>query len=93
MREITPGVYRHFKGHLYYVLHTAIHTENGAVMVVYKALYGEQGYFVRPYDMFASEVDRDKYPNATQKYRFERVKNREVQAIIESLVEGEMYTP
>lgn len=62
MREITPGVYRHFKGHLYYVLHTAIHTENGAVMVVYKALYGEQGYFVRPYDMFASEVDRDKYP-------------------------------
>lgn len=71
MREITPGIYRHFKGKLYRVLNIAEHTETGEKMVVYQALYGDFCLFVRPYDMFSSVVDRGKYPNATQEFRFE----------------------
>lgn len=72
MREIIPGKkYRHFKNKEYKVLLIATHSETREKYVVYQALYGDQEYFVRPYDMFASEVDRDKYPDVVQKYRFE----------------------
>ena len=71
--DIKPGRYRHFKGGEYEVLYVARHSETEEPMVVYRALYGEGGVWVRPKEMFFSPVDRDKYPDAGQVYRFERV--------------------
>ena len=81
MREIKIGkCYRHFKGNLYKVLDIVYDSEssNGSEyrkIVIYQALYGEHLKWARSYDMFASEVDHQKYPNISQKYRFEEVKN------------------
>lgn len=72
--RIAPGdVVRHFKGNLYEVLCFARDSETQAELVVYRALYGERGVWVRPKAMFLSPVDRDKYPDSGQTYRFERV--------------------
>lgn len=84
MREFKIGdVVQHFKRellkpeekmhneYLYKILNFAMHTETGEKMVIYKALYEPYDVFARPYDMFISEVDHEKYPNVNQKYRLE----------------------
>ena len=72
MQEIIPNrIYRHFKGDYYFVQDIVIHSETREKYVMYKALYGDIKSYIRPYDMFASEVDHNKYPNVKQKYRFE----------------------
>ena len=72
--RMQPGdTVRQFKGNLYEILHFAHDSETRGEVVVYRALYGERGVWVRPKEMFFSPVDREKYPDAPQEYRFERV--------------------
>lgn len=84
-RVFHPGdIVRHFKRetlspeeaaknvYLYRIVGTAEHTETGERMMVYQALYGDFRLYARPYDMFMGEVDREKYPEIRQAFRFER---------------------
>ncbi|MDY4140382.1 MAG: DUF1653 domain-containing protein [Aristaeellaceae bacterium] len=57
--DIKPGIYRHFKGGLYQVVGVATNSETGEYMVVYRALYGEKGLWVRPASMWTETVERD----------------------------------
>ena len=82
MRNFASGdIIQHFKRetvdqnsmqYLYEYIGVAMHSETRDKMIVYRALYGEKGLFVRPYEMFMEEVDHEKYPEIRQKYRFEK---------------------
>lgn len=72
MREIQlHRIYRHFKGDHYLVEALATDSETGEAMVVYRKLYGDGSLWVRPLAMFLEKVDRVKYPDCPQEYRFE----------------------
>ena len=74
MRELKlHRVYRHFKGDFYLTEDVASGSEDGVEYVIYRKLYGDGGLWIRPKAMFLGEVDREKYPDAKQKYRFELV--------------------
>ena len=66
-----PGIYKHFKGRLYLAEDIIYHSETGEKMVAYRALYGDNKLWCRPYDEFLSAVDHEKYPDVEQKYRFQ----------------------
>ena len=71
MEVIKNRIYKHFKGDYYLVVDIATHSETKEKMVVYRMLYGDGSLYVRPYEMFISKVDKEKYPDVSQEYRFE----------------------
>ncbi len=74
MEVVVGGIYRHFKNIKVEVIAIAKHSETLEKMVVYRHL-DTQEYWVRPYDEFVSKVDKNKYPDVLQEYRFELIKN------------------
>ena len=79
MREIQlKRVYRHFKGDFYLTEDLAKGSEDGETYVIYRKLYGDGSLWIRPLKMFLEEVDREKYPDCPQTYRFELQEIRSV---------------
>lgn len=94
-RTFKPGdIVQHFKRemcspgeqepnqYLYEIIGVAIHSETRENLMVYRALYGEKNLFVRPLQMFLSEVDREKYPDIKQKYRFSHYGQNESKEVL-----------
>lgn len=90
-RQITTGKYKHFKGEIYKVLHFAKHTENDEYLVIYQSLKNDEIY-ARPIEMFAEKVDKEKYPDVEQKYRFEYIE-ADLNRLYEKLIAEELGVP
>ena len=89
-------MYRHFKGNIYQIRCLAKHSETGEMMVVYQAMYDTFQIYVRPLAMFMEEVDRIKYPDAKQRYRFELMQDMDDTSIstqTQSYVQTELPEP
>ena len=86
-RETLSDQDRAGRKYLYEIVGVAIHSETREEMMVYKPLYDDGDMFVRPLEMFLSEVDHEKYPDVKQKYRFEKVKTVPLRLIIHSIEE------
>lgn len=70
------SVYRHFKGNYYLVEDIALDSETLEKLVIYRALYDNYQLYVRPYEMFLEKLDKNKYPNIDQEYRFQLQKTK-----------------
>ena len=71
-RETLSAEEKNKNVYMYEIIGVAVHTETREEMMVYRALYGDKEMFTRPLEMFLGEVDREKYPDIKQRYRFEK---------------------
>lgn len=80
-QDIRAGdIYRHFRGNLYQIVTVGKHAETLEEYVVYQALYGEFQVYIRDRQDFFKRLDNEKYPEAQQKYRFEKIEKDELNA-------------